>query len=93
MEHIAFAVKKDPLEVRQVNFIRKGDPFIGVPGAKLDTENFIPSMLKELMESSEYIQRKQSVESFNKVVHIIRTVPCENVCPNVRCVHFCSPEQ
>lgn len=34
MEHIAYVVKKDPLEVRQINLMKKGDPFIGVPGAR-----------------------------------------------------------
>lgn len=34
MEHIAFAVKRIPLEVRAANFIRKGDPLLGIPGAE-----------------------------------------------------------
>lgn len=66
MEHIAYTVKKDPLEVRQVNFMKKGDPLIGVPGAKLPTENFIPKMLKEILESSDFQRRKQFVETFNR---------------------------
>lgn len=34
MEHIAYTVKRDPLEVRVLNFMKKGDPFVGVPGAR-----------------------------------------------------------
>ncbi|CAL8110877.1 unnamed protein product [Orchesella dallaii] len=66
MEHIAFILKKDPLEIRQVNFIRKGDPFIGVPGAKLPLDNLLPKMIKELMETSNYLSRKKYVENFNQ---------------------------
>lgn len=67
MEHIAWTVKKDPLEVRQVNFIKKGDPFIGVPGSTLPLENLIPRMLTEMFETSDYINRKKFVENFNQV--------------------------
>lgn len=65
MEHIAHTVKRDSLEVRRVNFIKMGDPLIGVPGAKLPTDNLIPKMLKEIMESADYQRRKQYVETFN----------------------------
>lgn len=67
MEHIAFAVNRDPLKVRQVNFIHKGDPLIGVPGAKFMSENFIPKMLQEILQSSDYLNRKKSIEVFNQV--------------------------
>jgi len=67
MEHIAFTLKKDPLEVRQVNFIRKGDPFIGVPGAKLPLDNLLPGMIAELKVNGDYDSRKKFVEVFNQV--------------------------
>ncbi|ODN04993.1 Xanthine dehydrogenase [Orchesella cincta] len=66
MEHVAFEVKKDPLEVRRVNFIQKGDSLVGVPGGKLTTGNPLPGMLAELKKSSDYESRKELVESFNQ---------------------------
>ncbi|CAL8110869.1 unnamed protein product [Orchesella dallaii] len=66
MEHIAFVVKKDPLEVRQANFIQKGDSLVGIPGAKLTTTNPLDGMVAELKKSSDYESRKELAESFNK---------------------------
>ncbi|CAL8110870.1 unnamed protein product [Orchesella dallaii] len=66
MEHIAYTLKKDPLEVRQVNFMKKGDPFVGVPGAKLPLDNLLPGMIAELKVNGEYDSRKQFVEVFNQ---------------------------
>lgn len=67
MEHIAWTLKKDPLEVRIANFIQKGDPMLGVPGAKFEEENPLPAMLADLKASAEYDDRKRFVETFNQV--------------------------
>ncbi|CAL8110876.1 unnamed protein product [Orchesella dallaii] len=66
MEHIAYTVEKDPLEVRQINFIQKGDPFIGVPGAKLLQDNLLPRMISELQNSADLNARMNYVKMFNK---------------------------
>ncbi|ODM88520.1 putative aldehyde oxidase-like protein, partial [Orchesella cincta] len=66
MEHIAFILKKDPLEVRQVNFMEKGDAFIGVPGATLPLDNLLPGMTADLKVSGDYETRKKFVEVFNQ---------------------------
>lgn len=39
MEHIAHILRKDSLEVRRVNFIQKGDPLIGIPDARLNSDS------------------------------------------------------
>ncbi len=67
MEHIAYTVKLDPLKVREVNFIKKGDPFIGVPGARLPLDNLIPGMISQLKISGEYESRTKFVDAFNQV--------------------------
>jgi len=67
MEHIAWAIKKDPLEVRMTNFIQPGDPLIAIPGAKFEGENPLPNMITELKTSADYDARKKFVETFNQV--------------------------
>lgn len=67
MEHIAHVVGKDPLQVRQTNFIQKGDPLFGIPGAKLMTDNPLHKMITELKNSSDYSSRRKLVDSYNKV--------------------------
>ncbi|CAL8082189.1 unnamed protein product [Orchesella dallaii] len=66
MEHVAWAVKKDPLEVRMANFIQTGDPLISVPGAKFEGENRLPKMIEDLKETADYDSRKKFVETFNQ---------------------------
>ncbi|ODM92327.1 Abscisic-aldehyde oxidase [Orchesella cincta] len=66
MEHVAWAVKKDPLEVRMLNLIQPGDPLIAVPGAKFEEENRIPKMVEELKASADYDARKKFAETFNQ---------------------------
>ncbi|CAL8110873.1 unnamed protein product [Orchesella dallaii] len=67
MEHIAYTVQKDPLEVRQLNLIHKGDPFIGVPGAKLPLDNFLPGMIIDLKTNADLDARRKYVNVFNEV--------------------------
>lgn len=52
MEHIAKTVQKDPIEVK-LNNVKKGD-------------NNIPDIVKDLKVSSDYVQRRNAVENFNK---------------------------
>ena len=67
MEHIAFYLKKESWEIREANFIKKGDPIIGIPGLKLEFDNLIPSMMDELKTSADLEDRKKFVATFNQV--------------------------
>lgn len=66
MEHIAWAVKKDGLEVRMANFMQKGDPIVAIPGEKFEEDNILPGMITGLKESADYDMRKNFVETFNR---------------------------
>jgi xanthine dehydrogenase molybdopterin-binding subunit B len=67
MEHIAFYLDKDPLEVKMVNLIKTGDPIYSVPGFTFDGTNFIPRMVDEIKKSGDYEDRKKFIENFNQV--------------------------
>lgn len=67
IEHIAFYLEKDPLDVRLVNQIKTGDPIYSVPGATFNEENLIPEMIEEIKKSGDYEDRKKFVETFNQV--------------------------
>lgn len=71
MEHIAHVTGNDPFEVRKANFIQKGDPLVGIPGAELMTSNPIPGMINELKNTSNYVTRRTFVDSFNKVYNVL----------------------
>ncbi|XP_021947093.1 xanthine dehydrogenase/oxidase [Folsomia candida] len=66
MEHISHVLKKDPGEVRATNFIKAGDPLLGVPGKTFEGENPISKMIVDLKTSSDYDARKKFVDNFNK---------------------------
>lgn len=67
MEHIANYLKKDPLSVREVNFLANGDPLLfGAP--IYERENMIPLMIEHMKKASEYEARKSAIENFNKVL-------------------------
>ncbi|ODN04991.1 Indole-3-acetaldehyde oxidase [Orchesella cincta] len=66
MEHIAHTVQKHALEVRQLNFIQKGDPLIGIPGEKLSLDNLLPGMISELKTNADLNSRMNYVKMFNK---------------------------
>lgn len=67
MEHIAHVTQRDPLEIRQINYIHKGDTLIGIPGAKLMTENPLPEIIEKLKLSSEYEKRQNFIRNYNAV--------------------------
>ncbi|CAL8096700.1 unnamed protein product [Orchesella dallaii] len=65
MERIAYTLKKDPVEVRQANFLSTGDPLLfGAP--IYERVNLIPGMIENMKTESEYEARKASVEKFNQ---------------------------
>lgn len=68
MEHIAFVVKKNPLDVRMANFVKDGDPIFGIPGLKFEGENPLPKIIQDLKTSADYDDRVKFVENFNEVI-------------------------
>lgn len=65
LEHIASYLKKDPLEVRQVNLITPGAPrLITQP---LENTPIKDVILPMLLEKANFTQRKAEVEEFNRV--------------------------
>lgn len=69
MEHIAHTLNKDPLGVREINFIEPGDQLLPVMmGEKnFDSENLIPLLIDEMKKSGDYELRKAAIEKFNAV--------------------------
>ncbi len=65
IEEIAFALNKDPLEVRKVNFYgpQTGDV---TPYHQQVSDNIIHRLVDELETSSNYGQRRQDIIKFNK---------------------------
>lgn len=72
MEHVAFSLNMDPLEVRVANFIGDGDAVFGIPGVKFSGENPLPKMIKDLKTSCAYDERKPFVDNFNKVRNALK---------------------
>ncbi|CAG7828319.1 unnamed protein product [Allacma fusca] len=69
MEHIAFQLQKDPLEIRTINFIHDGSPLL-VPYSPDETtfvgENKLLKMIERMKKSADYNSRTEIVSAFNK---------------------------
>ncbi|KAK7021794.1 hypothetical protein SK128_010783, partial [Halocaridina rubra] len=63
MEHVAHVLKKDPLEVREVNMAPPSVPRLR--SAPLEKNVFADKILPLLKEKSSYKQRKQEIGAFN----------------------------
>lgn len=65
LDHIASYLKKDPLEVRQLNLITPGVPrLLASPHEQTPIKDVI---LPLLFEKANFVQRKAEVEEFNRV--------------------------
>lgn len=64
LDHVASFLKKDPLEVRQVNLITPGVPRLFQPHENTPIKDKI---LPLLLQKANYTQRKAEVDQFNKV--------------------------
>jgi len=73
MEHIAFALKKNPWEVRMANMMLKGSAILASPGQILEQENPLVSLIQEFKKETDYEKRVVDVEEFNKVRSIALT--------------------
>lgn len=74
MDHIAFILKKDPLEVRRTNFYPSlgqspcGETFYG-----MKVEDFVADkIIKELHASCQYTRRRKDIEAWNQSHAIIK---------------------
>ncbi|CAF1125466.1 unnamed protein product [Rotaria sordida] len=63
VEHVATYLKRDPFTIRRLNLLKEGD--ITHYGQKLEQWH-VPRILDELSQSSDFIQRKLSVDEFNR---------------------------
>jgi xanthine dehydrogenase large subunit len=71
IEDIAYALGKDPLEIRKANFY--GDAGRNVtPYHQTVEDNIIPQIVAELEASSDYAARREAVLAFNRDSRIIR---------------------
>ena len=70
MERLAFELNMDPAEFRMKNILKKGDRLVKSYGLTLAEENPLPKMIHELKQSSNYLERKNSIDEFNKVLTI-----------------------
>ncbi|BEV46240.1 xanthine dehydrogenase molybdopterin binding subunit [Afipia carboxidovorans] len=64
MEEIAFALGKDPLEVRKANFYGTRDRNI-TPYRQQVEDNIIGRLVRELEKTSEYVRRRREIRAFN----------------------------
>lgn len=71
MEEIAYALGKDPLEVRRANFYGQGERNV-TPYHQTVTDCIIDRVVDELVESADYKQRRQAVIDWNAKGGIIR---------------------
>jgi xanthine dehydrogenase large subunit len=71
IEDIAYALGKDPLEVRKANFYG-GDGRNVTPYHQSVEDNVIERIVSELEASSDYAARRKAVLEFNKVNRIIK---------------------
>lgn len=73
IEEIAYAVGKDPLEVRKLNFYgQTGSGRTTTPYHQEVEDNIIARVVEELETSSDYQARRQAIIDFNKTSPIIR---------------------
>ncbi len=71
IEEIAYALGKDPLDVRKANFYG-GEGRNVTPYHQTVEDNIIPQIVAELEESSDYAARREAILNFNRHSRIIR---------------------
>ena len=71
IEEIAFALDKDPLEVRRANFY--GGPGRDVtPYHQAVADNVTPALMDALAQGADYAARRDAIRAFNRTSHVIR---------------------
>ena len=71
IEEIAYALGKDPLEIRKANFYG-GEGRNLTPYHQTVEDNIIPQIIMELEKSSEYAARREAILNFNRHSRIIK---------------------
>lgn len=71
IDHIARFLKKEPQEIRQINFYGLKDRNTAPYGAVIEN-NRLDLMTKKILKSSEYFARKSKVDEFNKTSRFVK---------------------
>ena len=71
IEHIAYALGKDPLEVRKLNFYGTTDRNV-TPYHQTVEDNIIHRVVEELETKSDYKKRRAAVLEFNRTHHVLK---------------------
>ncbi len=71
IEHIAYALGKDPLEIRKVNFYGIESNNV-TPYHQPVEDNIIHQIVDELEQSSDYQKRRQAILAFNRDHKVLR---------------------
>jgi xanthine dehydrogenase large subunit len=71
IDAIAFALGRDPLEVRKLNFYGKGERNITPFEAEVK-DNILDELVAELEASSDYAARRQAIRAFNRESPILK---------------------
>ncbi len=71
IEHIAYALGKDPLEVRKANFYGTTDRNV-TPYHQTVEDNIIHRVVEELERSSDYQRRRREILDFNRTHTVLR---------------------
>jgi xanthine dehydrogenase large subunit len=73
MEEIAYAIGKDPLDVRMANFYGEpGSDRVLTPYHQTVEDNIMPRLVSELAEKTAYRKRREEIIAFNKTSRVIR---------------------
>ncbi|MGS4886354.1 xanthine dehydrogenase molybdopterin binding subunit [Roseibium sp. MB-4] len=73
IEEIAYALGKDPLEVRKANFYGEaGDGRTLTPYHQEVEDNILPRLISELEETANYQARRDAILAFNKASKVIK---------------------
>ena len=71
IDEIAFALSKDPVSIRQLNYYGKEDRNVTPYGMKI-TDFVLSEMTEELLQTSDYLKRRKDIRHFNRTSPIIR---------------------
>ena len=71
IDEIAYALEKDPVHIRQLNYYGIEDRNITPYGMKIK-DFVLPEMTEELLQNSEYFARRKDIRRFNETNPIIR---------------------
>lgn len=71
MDHIAYELGLDPLDVRRVNFYGTDDRNV-TPYHMTVEDNVMPEITEELVKSSDYIVRRAEISAFNRTSPILK---------------------